>query len=66
MEVSLDSIYERNGDITQANAVKSVVCVNYACMGVWFAFITTDVVLILTILKQVPDRYVNHFYKKRF
>lgn len=55
MEVSLvtqydwDSIYGRYGDITQAYAVKSVVCVSYACMGVWFAFITTDVVLILTI-----------------
>lgn len=58
MDVSLvtqydwDSIYGRYGDITQTYAVKSVVCVNYACMGVWFAFKTTDVVLI-----TAPTRY---------
>lgn len=54
MDVSLvtqydwDSIYGRYGDITQTYAVKSVVCVNYA----WFAFKTTDIVLI-----TAPTRY---------
>lgn len=56
MDVSLvtqydwDSIYGRYGNITQTYAVKSVVCVNYACMGVWFAFKTTDVVLITALV----------------